>query len=75
MSRSVTSPAVLALALMGLFAAPVAAQEAQRLISVSGTGEASAAPDSAALSVGVGTQADTAQEAVAQNAANRGSCL
>ena len=68
MSRSVTSPAVLALALMGLFAAPVAAQEAQRLISVSGTGEASAAPDSAAISVGVGTQADTAQEAVAQNA-------
>lgn len=65
MSRSLSRP--LALAFAGLLlAAPALAED--RAISVSGLGEASAAPDAATVSVGVNAQADTAQAAVAQNA-------
>lgn len=66
MSRSVFRPAALAFASL-LLAAPAAMAD-DRVISVSGLGEASAAPDAATVSVGVGAQAETAKEAVAQNA-------
>ena len=60
-----------ATALCLAFAAPVAAQEVsvsggQRFLSVSGEGSVSAAPDLAALSVGVSAQAPTAGEALDQ---------
>lgn len=66
MSRLVFRPAALALA--GLLAAAPAAFADDRLITVTGEGSATAAPDLATVSVGVQVQADTAQEAVAQNA-------
>ncbi|WP_018631736.1 SIMPL domain-containing protein [Neomegalonema perideroedes] len=69
MSRFVFRPAALAaaLAFSGLLAAPAAFAD-DRLISVSGEGSATAAPDLATVSVGVQVQAESAQEAVAQNA-------
>ena len=62
---------VLALALAACSAAPTAHAEtdaARRVITVTGEGEASAAPDIASLSIGVETQAPSAATALSQNA-------
>ncbi len=71
MSRFVLRPAALAVALI-LSGFPVAAQTQNvqsRVISISGESSGAAAPDLATVSVGVVTEAKTAQEALAQNAA------
>ncbi len=46
---------------------PVAAEDAPRVISVSGTGEVSARPDQATISLGVVTEAQTARDALRAN--------
>ena len=67
-----TRPIATALAALALLATPVAAQAAgdgppQRLITITGSGEVSAAPDQAELSAGVVSQARTAAAALADN--------
>ncbi|WP_026380039.1 SIMPL domain-containing protein [Afifella pfennigii] len=59
-----------ALALAALFAAPALAQEAQKprpSISVTGTGEASGAPDMAVVRIGVVEEAESAEAALQAN--------
>jgi uncharacterized protein YggE len=55
-------------ALVALVAAPAFADPAPRVLTVSGHGEASGAPDTAQLSAGVTTQGKTAAAALAENA-------
>ncbi|MEM7544444.1 MAG: SIMPL domain-containing protein [Pseudomonadota bacterium] len=52
-----------------LFAAPATAEEVP-VLTVTGTGEASAAPDIATITVGVETQGATAEAALADNSAD-----
>ncbi|MGI9509218.1 MAG: SIMPL domain-containing protein [Geminicoccaceae bacterium] len=63
---------ILALGLLlglGFTAMPVAAEEQSRRITVSGQGEAKAAPDVATMSIGVETEAKTPGLALSENAA------
>ena len=62
-----TSRFWLILAAFAVAATPVAAQTAPRTLSMSGSGEMRAAPDSATLSAGVSSSAPTAAAALAAN--------
>ncbi|SFA97620.1 hypothetical protein SAMN05421688_2019 [Poseidonocella pacifica] len=64
-------PAVLALAFAGGLWSAAAAQEAGPVMTVTGQGEVTAAPDMATIRVGVSERAETAETAM--NAVNRGS--
>jgi len=59
--------AVAAAATYFMTAQPVAAEDMPRVITVSGTGEATARPDQATVTLGVLTEATTAREALSAN--------
>ncbi|HRO13437.1 MAG TPA: SIMPL domain-containing protein [Paracoccus sp. (in: a-proteobacteria)] len=77
--RSLCATAALALAAAPALAHPVpmgaGAHQAASTLTVQGEGQASVAPDTAAISLGVTTQAPTAAQAMADNAARQSAVI
>ncbi len=67
--RALTKPLATAAMILGVMAAPLAAEEKpmERTVTVSATGNVSAEPDEATIQTGVTSEAKTAREALSKN--------